>query len=241
MEWSAISDIAISLITLTFLEVVLGIDNLIFITVAVGRLPLHQQKAARRTGLILALFMRLLFLSLVVWLVSLTRPLFTLWANAISPRDIFLILGGLFLLYKGTAEIHTELEGQEEAARTRKAVSFVWAVLQIVILDIIFSIDSVFTAVGMTQKFWVMAFAIVIAILLMMFASEPLSQFVARKPTIKMLALSFILLIGTILIADGFNFHVPRAYIYFALSFSVMVEILNSLVARKRHRHKRGG
>lgn len=238
MEWSAISDIVVSLITLTFLEVVLGVDNLIFISIAVNRLPLSQQKAARRTGLMLALVTRLIFLSLVVWLVSLTQTLFTVWGNAISWRDIFLVLGGLFLLYKGTFEIHTELEGEEEGNTIKKMVSFTWVVIQIAVLDIIFSIDSVFTAVGMTQKFWVMATAITIAIVLMTFASEPLSEFVARKPTIKMLALSFILLIGTVLIADGFNFHIPRAYIYFALSFSVMVEILNSLVAQKRRKHK---
>lgn len=234
MEFSL--DIFLSLVTLTFLEIILGVDNLVFISILSSRLPPQQQKLGRRVGLLLALFTRLVLLASVLWIVKLTKPLFTVMNIAFSGRDIFLILGGLFLLYKSTGEIHAEFEGGEHVKIRRKAASFFWVVVQIAILDIVFSLDSVITAVGMTQEFWVMALAICIAIATMIFASEPLSRIVANLPTIKMLALSFLLLIGTVLIADGFHFHVPREYIYFALSFSLLVESLNLLLARRRKR-----
>lgn len=234
MEWSVISDILISLVTLTFLEIVLGVDNLVFISIISSRLPAHQQKLARRVGLLLALISRLLLLASVLWIIGLTKPLFTVFGSPFSGRDIFLILGGLFLLYKSTFEIHTEFEGENEPKIRKKTAVFGLVVLQIALLDIVFSLDSIFTAVGLTQQFWIMATAIIIAIMTMIFSSEPLSRFVMKHPTIKMLALSFLLLIGTILIADGFGFHVPRGYIYFALSFSVLVETLNLFAARKR-------
>lgn len=231
-------DLLLSLITLTFLEIVLGVDNLIFISIISNRVVKHRQKAARRVGLALALVMRLLLLASVLWLIGLTKPWFTLFNISFSARDLILIGGGLFLLYKSTFEIHDEFEQLQENPAKMKAKSFFLVIAQIVTLDIIFSLDSVFTAVGMTQIYWVMALAIIIAVSLMIFASEPLSRIVLQLPTIKMLALSFLLLIGTILIADGFHFHVPREYIYFALSFSVMVETLNLLVARKKRRKK---
>ena len=237
MDWSI--DIILSLITLTFLEIILGVDNLIFISITCSRLPQSQQKTARRLGLLLALVTRLVLLASVLWLIGLTKPLFSILNFAFSGRDIFLILGGLFLLYKSTAEIHTEIEGFEKEKARKKYASFSMVVIQIAILDIVFSLDSVITAVGMTQIFWVMALAICIAIATMIFASEPLSRLVNNLPTIKMLALSFLLLIGTVLIADGFHFHVPREYIYFALSFSVLVESLNLLVARKKNKSRK--
>ena len=237
MNWHF--DILMSLITLTFLEIVLGVDNLIFISISSSRLPQAQQKLARRVGLLLALATRLVLLASVLWLIGLTKPWFSVMNFSFSGRDLFLIGGGLFLLYKSTFEIHDEFEGEEENHAGKKAPSFLWVVVQIAILDIIFSLDSVFTAVGMTQNYWVMASAIIIAVCLMIFASEPLSRLVLRLPTIKMLALSFLLMIGTILIADGFHFHIPREYIYFALSFSVLVETLNLLVAARRKRRRK--
>lgn len=234
MEWSFFSDVLISLITLTFLEIVLGVDNLVFISILAGRLPVHQQKTARRVGLLFALVTRLILLASVLWIIGLIKPLFTLFGMAFSGRDLFLIGGGLFLLYKSTFEIHDEFANDVEFKVQKKHAGFWWVVTQIAVLDIIFSLDSIFTAIGMTQTFWIMATAIIIAITLMIFASETLSRIVMSVPTIKMLALSFLLMIGTILIADGFHFHIPRGYVYFALSFSVMVEILNLIAAKKR-------
>lgn len=238
MDWSFFSDVLVSLVTLTFLEIVLGVDNLIFISILSGRLPEHRQKAARRVGLLLALVTRLLLLASVLWIVGLIKPLFTIFDMSFSGRDLFLIAGGLFLLYKSTFEIHDEFEGEEEVVANKKKVGFTWVVVQIALLDIIFSLDSVFTAIGMTQTFWIMATAIIIAITLMIFASEPMSKIVMSVPTIKMLALSFLLMIGTVLIADGFHFHIPRGYIYFALSFSVVVEVLNLIAARQRRKRR---
>jgi predicted tellurium resistance membrane protein TerC len=239
MEWSVISSIVISLITLTFLEIVLSVDNLIFISVVTSRLPPAKQPFARRLGLLLALLMRLIFLASVLWLIGLTEPLFSIKNFAVSGRDIILIFGGLFLLYKGTLEIHSEFEDKTDKFGKKYSPQLGWVIVQIAFLDIIFSLDSVFTAIGMTQKFWVMAVAISIAIVLMIFASEPLNRIVTRLPTIKMLVLSFLLLIGTVLIADGFHFHVPREYIYFALIFSVVVESLNLLLVKKRQKIRR--
>lgn len=242
MEWSFISDVLLSLLTLTFLEIVLGVDNLVFISIVSSRLPQHQQKLGRRIGLLFALVTRLLLLASVLWIIGLTKPFISFWNYTFSGRDLFLILGGLFLLYKSTAEIHTEFEGEsplDPGGHKTKRASLNWVIAQIALLDIVFSLDSIFTAVGMTQHYWIMATAITIAVITMIFASEPLSRFIMQRPTIKMLALSFLLLIGTVLIADGFKFHVPREYIYFALSFSVLVETLNQLIARRRKNRRR--
>lgn len=227
-------DIILSLTTLTILEVVLGIDNLIFLTIISQKLPKHQRRKARKIGLTLAWVTRLLLLASAVWITKLTTPLFTLFSLSLSGRDLFLLGGGLFLLTKATQEIHAELEPNESPMMPSIRVSqFSMAIAQIAILDIIFSLDSVLTAIGLTQRFWLMATAITIAIIAMIFASEPLSRFVERHPTIKMLALSFLILIGMVLIADSFNFHIPRGYIYFAMGFAFFIEFLNML-RRKR-------
>lgn len=236
MDFSSITNVIISLLTLTFLEIVLGVDNLVFISIASSRLPAHQQKMARRLGLIFALVTRLILLASVVWLAKLKNPLFTVFSQSFSIRDLLLIAGGLFLLVKATQEIHHEMEVVQKEKKT-KAAKFATplsVITQIGVLDIIFSLDSVFTAVGLTNQYWIMATAIFIAILTMIFLSEPLSKIVREHPTIKMLALSFLLLIAVVLIADGFQFHIPREYIYFAICFSIFVEVLNTLVRRKK-------
>jgi predicted tellurium resistance membrane protein TerC len=223
----------VSLVTLTALEIVLGIDNLVFIAIVAGRLPPARQNSARQVGLALALITRLALLASIVWIIGLTRPLFDLFGEPVSWRNIVLIAGGLFLIYKGTREIHRRLEGegQEEASgRT----SFTGVVAQIMLLDVIFSLDSVITAVGMANSLWVMASAIIVAVLIMLVASKPLADFVERHPTVKMLALSFLLLIGMTLIADGVGFDVPKGYVYAAIGFSVGVETLNQFAARRR-------
>jgi predicted tellurium resistance membrane protein TerC len=222
----------LSLATLLFLEIILGIDNLIFVSVASQSLPKHQQSKARKFGLLLALFTRLLLLGSMNYLAQFTTPLFTLFDIAISGRDILLTAGGLFLLYKGTDEIHGEFQSKEEKER-RIAKTFIKVIIQIAILDIVFSFDSVITAIGMTQQFFIMALAIVLAIIFMIFAANPLSDFIEKNPSVKMLALSFILMVGMILIADGFHFHVPRAYIYFAIAFSLFVEFMNILTGKR--------
>lgn len=227
-------DILLSFVTLTILEVVLGIDNLVFLAIISQRLPKELQPKARKLGLTLAWVTRLLLLASAVWLTKLTQPLFSFFSYAFSGRDIFLIFGGLFLLAKSTQEIHTELEPvHEEKMLNTKPARFSMVVTQIALLDIIFSLDSVLTAIGLTQRFWLMAAAITVAIIAMVFASEPLSKFVEKHPTVKMLALSFLILIGMVLIADGFATHIPRGYIYFAMAFSLFVEVLN-LIAKKR-------
>lgn len=242
MEWLADPQIWASLVTLTALEIVLGIDNLVFIAILVGRLPENQRDSARRLGLALAVLTRLVLLASIAWIIGLTTPLFELFDHGFSWRDIILIAGGLFLLYKGTREIHERLEGEaEHAGATRAAASFAGVIAQIMVLDIVFSLDSVITAVGMANELWVMATAVIIAVLIMIAASGPLAAFVDRHPTIKMLALSFLLLIGTTLIADGIGFHVPKGYIYAAIGFSVMVEALNQVAARRRRRLASGG
>lgn len=225
----------ISLLTLTILEIVLGVDNLIFIAVATDRLPKHKQKAARQIGLLFAMLTRLLLLASAVWLVGLTKPILFFVERSFSASDFLLIGGGLFLLLKATESIHGEFNTKKVSEHKRKFANFYAVVTQIAILDIIFSLDSVMTAIGMTQNFKVMAAAIVIAIFSMLFASEPLSRFVNKNPSVKTLAFSFLLMIGMALIADGFGFHIPRAYIYFAVSFSVFVEVLNLLI-RSRSR-----
>jgi len=227
-------NVIIRFLTLTILEVVLGIDNLVFLAIVSQRLPLHQRVKARRIGLMLAWVLRLLLLASAIWLTKLTTPLFSLFGNHFSGRDLFLIIGGLFLLMKATQEIHAEIEPHvDDKIITSKRSNFLMAVGQIAVLDILFSLDSVLTAIGLTQNFYLMAAAITVAIVAMIFASEPLSEIVEKHPTIKMLALSFLILIGMVLIADGFEFHIPRGYIYFAMSFSLFVEILNQ-VRRKR-------
>lgn len=229
-----ITDILSSFIALTILEIVLGIDNLVFLAIISQKLPVHQQKSARRTGLTLAWVTRLILLGLAVWLTKLTAPLFHISTMAITGRDIFLFIGGLFLLAKATQEIHTEVEPKISNTKANsKTQKFVFVVTQIALLDIVFSLDSVLTAIGLTQRYWLMAAAITISILTMIFASEPLSKFIEKHPTVKMLALSFLILIGMALIADSLSFHIPRGYLYFAMGFSLMVEFLN-LLRKKR-------
>ena len=235
MEWLSDPQIWASLVTLTALEIVLGIDNLVFIAIVAGRLPPEHQNRARQVGLALALITRLALLASIVWIIGLTRPVFELFGRPVSCRDIVLIAGGLFLLYKGTREIHQGLEGDRQTADARGGrTSFAGVVAQIMLLDIVFSLDSVITAVGMANTLWVMAAAIIVAIVIMLMASKPLADFVERHPTVKMLALSFLLLIGMTLIADGAGFDVPKGYIYAAIGFSVGVETLNQLAARRR-------
>src|SRR3954453_2964841 len=241
MEWLTDPHLWASLVTLTALEIVLGIDNLVFIAILVGRLPENRRDSARRIGLALAVLSRLALLASIAWIIGLTAPVFELFEHGYSWRDVILIAGGLFLLYKGTREIHERLEGEEEGEQfgaAKEAPSFAGVIAQIMVLDIVFSLDSVITAVGMANELWVMATAVVIAVLIMIAASGPLAAFVDRHPTIKMLALSFLLLIGTTLIADGIGFHVPKGYIYAAIGFSVTVEALNQIAARRRRRHR---
>jgi len=239
MDWLTDPGLWASLLTLTALEIVLGIDNLVFIAILAGRLPAEQQDRARQIGLALALTSRLGLLASIAWIISLTQPLFELFGHPISWRDIVLIAGGLFLLYKGTREIHHTLEGDEpegEEEHANRRTSFAGVITQIMLFDIVFSLDSVITAVGMANT---LASAIVVAVVIMLVASGLLADFVQRYPTIKMLALSFLMLIGMTLIADGAGFHVPKGYIYAAIGFSVGVEALNQLAARRRQ--PRGG
>jgi predicted tellurium resistance membrane protein TerC len=243
MELFTNPDLWAALLTLTALEVVLGIDNVIFLSIVSSKLPAHQQQKARRVGLILALVMRVALLSSVSWIAGLTAPIMTMGDFALSWRDVVLGLGGLFLLYKGTHEIHNSMEGEEEEGGPRATTTFAAAIVQIVILDVVFSLDSVITAVGMTDNLPVMISAIVIAILVMMFAAEPVSSFVNRHPTVKMLALGFLLLVGMALMADAAHFHIPRGYLYFAIGFSILIESLNLIAAarRKKAREARKG
>ena len=229
MEFLLSAESWAALLTLTLLEIVLGIDNIVFISILSGKLPEHQRQRARTVGLALAMGTRILLLLSLTWIMRLTRPFFTIAEHEISGRDLILLVGGIFLLWKSTHEIHERLEGQAEAARKagRKANTMASVLVQIALLDIIFSLDSVITAVGMANQISVMVAAIVIAVGIMMLASRPLGDFVERHPTIKMLALSFLLLIGMALIAEGFHQHIPKGYIYFAMGFSVFVEMLN--------------
>jgi predicted tellurium resistance membrane protein TerC len=221
------ADGLIALLTLTFLEVVLGVDNVIFISILSGKLPVNQQGRARRTGLIAAMGMRILLLLSITWIMRLTQPMFHLFDHGISGRDLILIGGGLFLIYKATIEIHDKLEGEEGHGSARVAASFGAVIAQIMLLDIIFSLDSVITAVGMAEDIAVMIAAVVIAVAIMMFLAAPISIFVGKHPTVKVLALSFLLMIGVALIGDGLGFHIPKGYIYFAMGFSVFVEMIN--------------
>jgi predicted tellurium resistance membrane protein TerC len=238
IEWLSTPEIWASLLTLTVLEIVLGIDNIIFISIVSSRLPKDKQILAQRVGLGLALFMRIGLLSMIVWIASLTRPIFTVMELGISWRDMILIGGGLFLLVKGTMEIHENVEGAgDHETATKKSVTFASVIAQILVLDIVFSLDSVITAVGMADDLAVMIAAVVIAVAVMMFAADPVSRFVSAHPTVKMLALSFLLLVGMALIADGLHYHIPRGYLYFAVAFSLGVEVLN--IWAKKNRQKK--
>jgi predicted tellurium resistance membrane protein TerC len=217
----------LALVTLTFLEIVLGVDNVIFISILSSKLPPSQQSRARRTGLLAAMGMRILLLLSIAWVVRLTAPLFTTFRRAVSGRDLVLIAGGLFLLGKATLEIHNKLEGEEGHGSTRVAPSFSAVIAQIMILDLVFSLDSVITAVGMADDISIMVTAVVLAVAVMMFAADPISAFVNRHPTVKVLALAFLLLIGVALIGDGLGMHIPKGYTYFAMGFSVAVEMVN--------------
>jgi predicted tellurium resistance membrane protein TerC len=221
--------------TLTALEIVLGIDNIIFISILVGRLPKAQQPRGRTIGLALAMVTRILLLLSITWVMGLGSELFTIAGQGISGRDLILIGGGLFLLAKSTMEIHTSLEGEEEERQTNAArASFIAVITQIAIIDIVFSLDSVITAVGMVDHVEVMIAAVIAAVLVMMFLAGPIGNFVDRHPTIKMLALSFLILIGVALIGEGFGFHIPKGYVYFAMAFSVVVEMLNIQMRKRR-------
>ena len=233
MEWISSPEAWIALLTLTVLEIVLGIDNIIFISILSGKLPEKQQPRARSLGLFLAMFMRIALLFSLAWVIGLTAPLFEIFGQEISGRDLILLIGGLFLLWKATSEIHGKLEGEEGHADARVTPSFVGVLVQIALLDIVFSLDSVITAVGMADELAVMVAAVVIAVSVMLVAAGPISRFVEQHPTVKILALSFLILIGTSLVAEGLAFHIPKGYIYFAMGFSVLVEMLNLQVRRR--------
>lgn len=239
MEFLSSPEAWISLLTLTVLEIVLGIDNIVFISILAGKLPQNQQKKARQVGLALAMITRVLLLMSLSWIMKLTAPLFnigdwigitdTVWLEklAISGRDLILLIGGLFLIYKSTHEIHNKLEGENESEGNVKPHSFTGTIIQILILDIVFSLDSVITAVGMADHIEIMIAAVVIAVIIMMISAGAISNFVNKHPTVKMLALSFLLLIGVSLLAEGLDQHIPKGYVYFAMASSVLVEMLN--------------
>ncbi len=234
MDWITSPQAWISLATLTALEIVLGIDNIIFISILADRLPMHQRQRARSVGLFAAMFTRILLLLSLGAMMQLTKPWFELLGHAISGRDLILLVGGLFLLYKATHEIHETVEGDSDRERAVAASKFGQVILQIMVLDIVFSLDSVITAVGMADHLEVMVAAVVLAVGIMMWASTPVAHFVQSHPTVKMLALSFLLLVGITLVADGMAFHVPKGYVYFAIAFSMFVEMLNLRAAKRR-------
>jgi predicted tellurium resistance membrane protein TerC len=238
-DWVSNPAIWLQLVTLAGLEIVLGVDNLVFIAILTNRLPEPERPLARKVGLALALITRLLLLATIAWIVGLTRPILTIAGFGLSWRDLILIAGGVFLLVKATREIHHEVEGDAEpehgvGGRAAVRASFAAIVAQIAVVDIVFSLDSVITAVGMADHLWVMVTAVVIAMLLMIAASTPLGNFVSAHPTVKVLALSFLLMIGAVLIADGFHFHIPKGYVYFSLAFSIAVEALNFRARARR-------
>ena len=223
----------IAFLTLTALELVLGIDNIVFISILVDRLPQQQQKRARQIGLFMAMFLRIALLLVLSWIIGLTAPLFTAFRQEISGRDLILIAGGLFLLWKSTHEIHHSLEGVEGETMIKVKATFTAVILQIMVIDMVFSLDSIITAVGMVDEIEVMIAAVVVSVVLMMVASGAISRFVSQHPTIKMLALSFLVVVGVVLIADGFGLHIPKGYVYFSMAFALAVEMLNIRV-RKR-------
>lgn len=237
MELLASPEAWAALLTLTALEIVLGIDNVIFLSVIVSRIPQPQAKRARQIGLALALVFRILLLSVLVWLIGLTAPVFAVKGFGFSWRDIILIGGGLFLIAKATHEIHGEVEARDaEEANASASRAFFWIIVQIIIIDMVFSLDSIITAIGMAQDLEIMIAAVIIACVIMYVSSGPVARFVAEHPTTKMLALAFLVLIGVALVADGFQFHIPRGYIYFAIVFSAAVELFNVLAKRNRKR-----
>jgi predicted tellurium resistance membrane protein TerC len=225
--WISSAEGWVALATLTVLEIVLGIDNIVFISVLAGKLPREQRERARRIGLSLAMFIRLALLASIAWIMGLTAPFFTVVGQDISGRDLILVVGGLFLIAKSTHEIHDKLEGEEGRAQGVAAASFAGVITQILLLDVIFSLDSVITAVGMAEHLSVMAIAVIVAVGVMLVSAGAIGTFVDRHPTVKMLALSFLLLIGVSLIAEGLDQHIPKGYIYFAMGFSVFVEMIN--------------
>ena len=234
MEWLMDPQVWLALVTLTGLEIVLGIDNIIFISILASKLPQHQQEKARLVGLGLAMFIRIALLFSLSWLMGLTAPLFSVMGNDISGRDLILLSGGLFLLWKSTMEIHEKLEGEQGHSAVRAGTTFGAIIVQILLLDIVFSLDSIITALGMANQLGVMVTAVIIAVGFMMLFSGKISAFVESHPTIKMLALSFLILIGVALIGDGLDMHLPKGYIYFAMAFSVMVEMLNLRLRRSQ-------
>jgi predicted tellurium resistance membrane protein TerC len=237
MEWLADPHAWIALVTLTALEVVLGVDNIIFISILVSRLPEHQRQRARTLGLAFAMLTRIGLLLSLAWMMTLVEPLFSILGRDVSGRDLILIGGGLFLLWKSVHEIHNSLEGEtEEQGVAAVRASFAAVIAQIAVIDIIFSLDSVITAVGMVDQVPIMVAAIVIAVLVMMFSARPIGEFVDRHPTVKMLALSFLILVGVALVAEGGGYHIPKGYIYFAMAFSVGVEMLNIRVRSRRQK-----
>lgn len=229
-------NVILSLVTLIILEIILGIDNLVILSILTEKLPIEQRKKARQLGLTLAWVSRLILLASAVYMVHLVEPLFSIGTFTFSFRDLFLIFGGAFLIWKSTDEIHQDMQETEDKSEliSKKPVTFKKVIMQIALLDIIFSLDSVLTAVGIASQYWVMATAITIAIIIMIFASESVSRFISKHPTVKMLALSYLILIGTILVADGFAFHIPRGYIYFSMGFSLSVEALNLIKKTRR-------
>ncbi len=233
MEWMSSAEGWIALLTLTALEIVLGIDNIVFISILAGKLPAADRDRARKTGLFLAMFIRIALLFSITWVMRLTAPIFSMFSQAISGRDLILIGGGLFLIAKSTHEIHDKLEGEEGHGSAKAAATFGGVIVQILLLDIVFSLDSVITAVGMAEDIAVMVLAVVIAVAVMLFSASAISDFVERHPTVKMLALSFLLLIGVSLIGEGLDQHIPKGYIYFAMAFSVFVEMINLRVRSK--------
>ena len=238
LEWLSSPEAWIALASLTAIEIVLGIDNVVFISVLVSKLPKEQADRARKIGLALALIFRIILLFFLSWLIGLTQPVVEYVGISLSWRDIVLVAGGLFLLVKATREVHAEVEGGHQSAASAAEGAFTWVVLQVIIIDLVFSIDSIITAIGMAQQLEVMIIAVIIAVGVMYLSSGPVSAFIAKHPTTKMLALSFLMLIGVALIADGMGFHIPRAYIYFSMAFAAGVEIFNVIASRNRNQTK---
>ncbi len=236
MNWQWLSDpqIYISVVTLTLLEIVLGIDNIVFISILAGKLPKEQQHKARQLGLALALITRILLLLSLSWVMSLTNPLLTVFGHGLTGRDFILLFGGLFLIWKSTHEIHEKLEGADGEKSTMVAPKFTSVIIQILLLDIVFSLDSVITAVGMVKQVGVMITAVIVAVVFMLFFAKHISGFIEKHPTLKMLALSFLLLIGVLLVAESFHKEIPKGYVYFAMAFSVGVEALNIKMRSKK-------
>lgn len=241
-EWILDPNAWMALATLTILEIVLGIDNIIFLSIVVSKLPAHQQNSARRTGLIAAMMMRLMLLASIAWLAQLTTPLFTLFDHPISARDLILCAGGIFLIWKASQEIFDTIEGEDDDGLAHRHISSFWgAIVQIALLDIIFSLDSVITAVGLSNHLFIMMAAVIIAVLIMMIAAKPIGDFVERYPSVKILALSFLILVGFTLLLESVQLHVSKGYIYFAMFFSMSVQVLNILRSKKwKTKHKAG-